>query len=63
MERKGAVVVLIMLAFLVALAGNLTMTMTHILCSQQLQLDLYNAIVCLFCLFSANECMLCILSM
>jgi hypothetical protein len=33
MERTGAVVVLIVLAFLVASAGNLTMTMTRIILS------------------------------
>jgi len=31
MERTGAAVVLIVLAFLVASAGNLTMTMTHLI--------------------------------
>ena len=33
MERTGAAVVLIVLAFLVASAGNLTMTMTHLILS------------------------------
>jgi hypothetical protein len=50
MERKDAVVVLIVLAFLVASAGNnstMTMTTPDSLSSCS---SLYNAIVCQFCL-------------
>jgi hypothetical protein len=61
MERTGAVVVvLIVLTFLVAWAGNLTMTMTRLILSVAAAL---HAIVCLFCLErTANKYMFCFLA-